>query len=167
MSITLFFGMSIFFTFMTNSISNMSVSFLIIDDSVVFKTIMSSFFFLFLSKCEFKISIFLVNYAKLSFWVYIMYLSIDSSLSSIFSFKLSLFLGLLFVHPLLTSSTKVLLCLSFSISSFISNFLRIAFIFTLFVFQFFLTSLLLYLFLSFLFLYLYQLCLGSSFVLFL
>ena len=44
--------------------------------------------------------------SKLSFWVYIMDLSIDSSLSSIFSFKLSLFLALLFVRSLLTSSTK-------------------------------------------------------------
>ena len=37
--------------------------------------------FLSLSKGEFKISIFLVNTAKLLFWVYVMDLSIDFSLS--------------------------------------------------------------------------------------
>ena len=130
MFITLFLSMFTLFTFMTNSISSVSVIFLISDDSVVFKIVMS--LFLSISKGEFKISILLVNFAKLSFWVYIKDLSIDFSLSSIFSFKLSLFLGLLFVHPMLTSSTKVLFCLSFSISSFISNFLRVASIFTSF-----------------------------------
>ena len=61
--------------------------FLLSDDSVVFKTIIS--LFPSISKGEFKISIFLANSAKPLSWVYIIVLSIDFSLYFSMSFSTS------------------------------------------------------------------------------